>query len=250
LGSLRRADLATVTRPEPLDPAIDGAAKRQARRDRLNNRKKALTAESSARWANAIIAGNDAQYRLARDAQHCHIIGLQAAIAAIEKRLAQPTGHTLTPEQRRARRRAKLPKGYPSQAERFAKQRRLQRLRAELGRVRADWDNNRVHVVEGGKRLAKTRHTLPAAELTPSGWHTRWECARYRIEANGSGDEPSATSPSPSPRMGKSACGCRAPWSIWPTPHAAATSSPVKRCFPTAATSGGPGSPTASPCHT
>jgi hypothetical protein len=42
---------------------------RQVRRDRLNTRKKALTAQSSARWANAIIAGNDDQYRLARDVQ-------------------------------------------------------------------------------------------------------------------------------------------------------------------------------------
>jgi hypothetical protein len=81
VGRLRRADLATVTRPEPLDPAMDEVAKRQARRERLDNRKLALTAESSARWANAIIAGNDAQYRLARDAQHRHIIGLRAAIA-------------------------------------------------------------------------------------------------------------------------------------------------------------------------
>jgi hypothetical protein len=85
MGRLRTADLATVTRPEPLDPAMDEAAKRQARRERLNNRKSALTAESSARWANAIIAGNDARYRLARDAQHRHIIGLRAAI---EKHLA------------------------------------------------------------------------------------------------------------------------------------------------------------------
>jgi hypothetical protein len=45
LGRLRRADLAAITRPDPVDPAIDGAAKRQARRVRLNNRKKALTAE-------------------------------------------------------------------------------------------------------------------------------------------------------------------------------------------------------------
>jgi hypothetical protein len=96
LGRLRRADLAAVTQPEPLDPARDGAAKRQARRDRLNTRKQALTAESSARWANAIIAGNDAQYRLARDAQHRHIVGLRAAITTIEKRLAQPTADTLT----------------------------------------------------------------------------------------------------------------------------------------------------------
>ena len=56
LGRLRRADLAAVSRPEPLDPALDGAARREARRDRLNTRKRALTAESSARWANAIIA--------------------------------------------------------------------------------------------------------------------------------------------------------------------------------------------------
>ncbi|HEX7428914.1 MAG TPA: hypothetical protein VF328_18780 [Mycobacterium sp.] len=50
LGRLRRADLAGVTRPAPLKPTLDGAAKRRARRDRLNNRKRALTAESSARW--------------------------------------------------------------------------------------------------------------------------------------------------------------------------------------------------------
>jgi hypothetical protein len=30
LGGLRRADLAAVTRPQPLDPAIDGEARRQA----------------------------------------------------------------------------------------------------------------------------------------------------------------------------------------------------------------------------
>ena len=185
LGRLRRADLAAVTRPQRLDSAGDGEAKRHARRDRLNTRKKALTAESSARWANAIIAANDDQYRLARDAQHRHIVGLRVAIATIEKRLAQPAADTLTPEQLRARKRAKLSKGYPSQAERFAKQRRLQVLRAELGRVTADRDSHRAHVVEGGKRLAKTRHHLPAAELTVSEWRQRWDCARYRIEANG-----------------------------------------------------------------
>ena len=190
LGRLRRADLAAVTRPQRLDSAGDGEAKRHARRDRLNTRKKALTAESSARWANAIIAANDDQYRLARDAQHRHIVGLRVAIATIEKRLAQPAADTLTPEQLRARKRAKLSKGYPSQAERFAKQRRLQVLRAELGRVTADRHSHRAHVVEGGKRLAKTRHHPPAAELTVSEWRQRWDCARYRIEANGSGDEP------------------------------------------------------------
>jgi hypothetical protein len=34
LGWLRRADLARVCRPLPLDPSMDGAAQRQARGDR------------------------------------------------------------------------------------------------------------------------------------------------------------------------------------------------------------------------
>jgi hypothetical protein len=107
LGTLRRADLAAASRPQLPTPTLDDEARRQARRDRLNTRKKALTAQSSARWANAIIASNDAQYRLARDAQHRHIIGLKAAITTIEKRLAQPTADTLTPEQRKERKKAR-----------------------------------------------------------------------------------------------------------------------------------------------
>jgi predicted transcriptional regulator len=190
LGRLRRADLARVCHPAPLDPSLDGRAKLLVRRDRLNTRKKALTAESSARWANAIIAANDAQYRLARDVQHRHIISLRAAIDTIEKRLAQPTADTLAPEQQKACRKAELPKGYPTQAERFQKQRRLQALRAKLGRACADWDNKRVHVVEGGKRLATTRRHLDAAGLTLPEWRQGWDSARDRIQALGSGDEP------------------------------------------------------------
>jgi hypothetical protein len=163
LGGLRRADLARVCLPVPLDRTLDTAAKRQARRDRLNTRKKALTTQSSARWASAIIAANDGQYRSAHGSQYRHTVGLKAAIATIEKRLTYPTTDTLTPAQRTARRKAGLPKGYATQAERFQKQRRLQCLRAELHRVTADRDCRRVPVVEGGKRLAKSRHNLDAA---------------------------------------------------------------------------------------
>jgi hypothetical protein len=59
-----------------------------------------------------------------------------------------------------------------------------------LGRVAADWENKRVHVTEGGKRLAKTRNNLDAANLTLPEWREEWECARESIEAIGSGAEP------------------------------------------------------------
>ncbi len=173
-----------------MDSGLDGEAKHAVQRDRLNSRKRALTVESSARWANAIIAGNDDQYRLARDAQFRHLIGLRAAIATLEKRLAQPSGDMLCVAQRRQRRQAKLPKGYPTQAERFAKQRRLQVLRAELARVSSDFESGWVRVVEGGQRLATSRHHLDAAGRTETQWRQQWDCARGRIQAKGSADEP------------------------------------------------------------
>jgi hypothetical protein len=172
------------------DPSLDDAGKRQARRDGLNWRKKELTALSSARWANAIVAANDGQYRLSQDAQDRHIAGLRTAIAAIEKRLAQPTSDTLTPEERAARKKGRSLSGCSTQAQRFAKQRRLQSLRAELTRVTADRDAGRVRVTVGGRRLAKTRHSLQATGLNVAAWREAWEAARWRIEAIGSGDEP------------------------------------------------------------
>jgi IS605 OrfB family transposase len=190
LGRLRRADLARVCRPAPLAAGTGDAGQRQARMEELNSRKRGLTALSSARWANAVIAANDAQYRAARDARNRHIAGLRAAIAAIEKRLVQPTADTLTRQERAARRKDRLPRGYATQAERFQKQRRLQSLRAELRRIVADPDGGHVLVTEGGKRLASTRHNLQAAGLTEAQWREAWDVARWRIDAIGSGDEP------------------------------------------------------------
>lgn len=190
LGRLRRADLAAVSRPGVPASGLDAAGRRQARRDGLNFRKRGLTALSSSRWAHAVIAANDAQCKSSRDAQDRHIAGLRAAVTAIEKRLAQPTADTLTREERAARKKRRLPKGYPTQAERFQKQRRLQSLRADLARVTADRDAGRSRVTEGGKRLARTRHNLDAAGLTAARWREAWEAARWRIEAIGSGDEP------------------------------------------------------------
>jgi hypothetical protein len=190
LGRLRRADLARVCHPALLVAGANEAGWRQVRRDRLNQRKQGLTALSSARWANAIITANNAHYRSSREAQGRHTAGPHAAIAAIEKRLAQPTADTLTRQERAARKKARLPRGYATQDERFQKQRRLQSLRAGLRRVAADREAGRVRVTEGGKRLANARHNLEAAGLTVAGWRKGWQAARWRIEAIGSGDEP------------------------------------------------------------
>jgi len=190
LGRLRRADLARVSRSVPLAAGLDEDGKRQARRDRLNSRKAALTAESSSRWASSLIRGNDEQYRLSRDAQTRRIISLRAAISTVEKRLAQPTQDTLTKTEHAERRKARLPRGYVNQAERFQKQRRLQALCSDLGRVMCERDDKTVRVVEGGNRLAKTRHNLAVAGLTLPKWREQWDAARWRIAANGSPDEP------------------------------------------------------------
>jgi hypothetical protein len=118
-----------------------GAAGRRKRQDGANARKRELTALSSARWAHAIIAANDVQYRFSRDAQDRHIASLKAAIETIEKRVAQPTADMLTRAEQAARKKQRLPKGYLTQAERFQKQRRLQSLRAgraDLLRERTD----------------------------------------------------------------------------------------------------------------
>jgi len=189
LGRLRRADLAAVSSPPP-GPGLDAEGRKKDRKDRLNRRKRALTTQSSSRWASAIIKGNDKQCQLARRNQERHAASLRAAISAIESRLRLPASGTLTRAERAARRKNRQPRGYPTQAERYQKQRRLQVLRAELTRVTAALDTGRASITEGGKRLARSRHNLGAAGLTPGQWREQWDGSRWLIQANGSGDEP------------------------------------------------------------
>ncbi|MEU1696407.1 IS200/IS605 family accessory protein TnpB-related protein, partial [Streptomyces hirsutus] len=50
---------------------------------------------------------------------------------------------------------------------------------------RAAWQAGTVHVVRGGKRLARMRHQLPAARLTEPQWRARWEAGRWFLRADG-----------------------------------------------------------------
>ncbi|MFI7699259.1 hypothetical protein [Nonomuraea sp. NPDC049480] len=165
LGALASSDLAVRCR--------DGLAHSA---QRWAERKRELTALSSARWAGAITKASHDQWALARRCQLAHIQSLEAGIATITRRLAVPVGQKGTKD---------APAGYRSRKEWFAKSRRLSVLKDRLAAVRADWQAGRVHIVRGGKRLAGNRHHLEASRLDEAGWRARWEAARWFLQADG-----------------------------------------------------------------
>ncbi|WP_433510783.1 hypothetical protein ACQP2T_43970 [Nonomuraea sp. CA-143628] len=129
-------------------------------------RKRELTPLSSSRWAGSITKASHDQWALARRSGLAHICSLEAAIRTIAHRLAQPIG---------AKGSRKAPGGYRSRREWHAKTRRLHMLTHRLERERADYEAGRVRVVRGGKRLARNRHHLAAAQLTEAEWRDRWQ---------------------------------------------------------------------------
>ncbi|MET8167870.1 IS200/IS605 family accessory protein TnpB-related protein [Streptomyces sp. NPDC005329] len=139
-------------------------------------RKRELTPASSSRWAGSITKATHDQWALARRCQSAHLNNLEAGIRTLEARLSLPVGQKGT---------KKAPGGYRSRREWHAKSRRLRVLEDRLAAVRADRETGTVHVVRGGKRLARTRHHLDAAQLTESAWRGRWEAERWFCQADG-----------------------------------------------------------------
>jgi IS605 OrfB family transposase len=139
-------------------------------------RKRGLTPVSSSRWAGSITKATHDQWALARRCQLAHIASLEAGIRTIAHRLSLPVGEKGS---------KKAPGGYRSTQEWHAKSRRLQILQDRLDRERADREAGILHVVRGGKRLARTRHHLPAAQLTEADWRRRWEAERWFLQADG-----------------------------------------------------------------
>nr|BFE31808.1 hypothetical protein GCM10010200_040590 [Actinomadura rugatobispora] len=139
-------------------------------------RKRELTGVSSARWAGSITKATHDQWALARRAQHAHVQGLESGVRTLEHRLSLPIGAEGT---------RRVPGGYGSRREWFAKSRRLGVLKDRLARERADRDAGIVHVVRGGKRLARLRHHLGDAGLTERRWRERWEARRSFLAADG-----------------------------------------------------------------
>jgi hypothetical protein len=140
------------------------------------DRKRALTGQSSSRWAGSITKATHDQWALARRAQLVHIHTLENAVRMIAHRLSLPVG------QKGSKR---SPGGYRSAAEWFAKTRRLHVLKDRLERERADWTAGRVRIARGGKHLLRTRHNLDAAGLTEAQWRARWQARRRFLQADG-----------------------------------------------------------------
>ncbi|MDX3246944.1 IS200/IS605 family accessory protein TnpB-related protein [Streptomyces sp. ME18-1-4] len=139
-------------------------------------RKRALTNESSSRWAGSVTKATHDQWALARRGQLAHIQSLEAGVRTIAHRLSLPVGEKGS---------KRAPGGYAGRREWHAKSRRLHVLADRLRAARADWEAGRVHVVRGGKRLLNTRHHLDAAQLSEEQWRIRWQAGRRFLEADG-----------------------------------------------------------------
>jgi hypothetical protein len=180
LGSLASADVAWRCRL--------GAAP-----DQRTVRKRTLTGRSSSRWAGSITRTSNDQWQRGLANLTDHRIALRRATRAIRSRLAVPVG----------RRQGRV-RGYATRAERFAKQRRLQRLQAELAEVEGRLAAGRVSVCRGGRRLARLRHAVVGdaaigdsgsnrargkggrrTEITEAEWHARWAAERLFLTADG-----------------------------------------------------------------
>ncbi len=170
LGSLAGRDLAARC----TDGRMDARAKAASRA----TRKKALTAESSSRWAGAITRTNEDQHQLAEQNLRAERASLRARIGRIQARLAVPAAG-----------RSGRVRGYATPAERHAKAIRLRGLQARLTRAERRLEAGAVSVVRGGKALLRTRNNLAATGLTEAAWRLEWEAARLFLTADGEKDK-------------------------------------------------------------
>ncbi|MEB8344223.1 hypothetical protein [Streptomyces endophyticus] len=185
LGALAGADLAERVRIGTVPAALNQRAER----------KKALTSQSSARWAGSITRTSEDQYKLACRALNEHIGSLRQSIRTIEDRLAVAAGTV----ERRGRRTVR---GYTDGSERRAKQQRLQLLKARLRNALRERASGQVRITRGGRALLASRQHLydhieapkPLTEeawrAEREGWGERWAARRLFLTADGEAGAP------------------------------------------------------------
>ena len=170
LGALAGRDLAKR--------CSEGRLSAKEKADSRRERKRALTAASSSRWAGAITRTSEDAFRLALRNLGAERQSLRARIAKIERRLAIRVGE----------RQGRL-RGYATRAERFQKQRRLQVLCDRLAVVDARIQEGRVSVCRGTKALARAHHHLDDAGLSEAKWQEHWRAERLFLTADGEKDQ-------------------------------------------------------------
>jgi hypothetical protein len=184
LGSVYRGELAERIRRGVLDR--DGRTVWRA------ERKQAITAVSSSRWAGAITRTVEDQYQLGMRGLAAHGADLRAAIEVLAARCVLRPGQLASVEANDAgaRHRSRRWRGYRSTAERFTKTRRLAALRRRLAKVEAALTGGNPSMVMGGKRLWRNRHHLDATQMSEQQWRGRWDAARMFLTADGEAGKP------------------------------------------------------------
>ncbi len=178
LGSVYRGELAQRVRLGRLDPRAHAVWRAE--------RKRALTAMSSSRWAGAITRAVEDQYQLGMRGLAAQVADLRAAVEVLEARCVLSPGEVApvedTDTHRRSRRRWR---GYRNTAERFTKTRRLAVLRTRLATAEEALAAGRPSITVGGKRLWRTRNHLETTDMTEQQWRTKWGAARMFLTADG-----------------------------------------------------------------
>jgi hypothetical protein len=153
-----------------------------------SERKRAVTAVASSRWAGAITRTVEDQYQLGMRALSAHAAGLGQAVEVLEQRCALRPGE----QDRLCRSRLRhARRGYRTANERFAKTRRLAELRSRLHVVECDLVAGRPSITVGGKRLWRDRNHLHDGGMSEQQWRASWDARRMFLTADGESGKPS-----------------------------------------------------------
>ena len=179
LGSVYRAELAQRIGLGRLDHKAHAAWRAQ--------RKRALTAVSSSRWAGAITRAVEDQYQLGMRGVAAHVADLRVAAQVLEKRCVLRPGELapVNDDESGRRTRSRRRHGYRSAAERFAKTRRMATLKHRLTIAERALAAGRPSITVGGKRLWRNRNHLDTTDMTEQDWRDRWDAARLFLTADG-----------------------------------------------------------------
>ena len=153
-------------------------------------RKRAVTAVSSSRWAGAITRAVTDQYQLGMRSLASHVRDLKGSIDVLERRCALRPGEREPEDTDGENKYKKRYRGYTNAGERFSKTRRLSNRRQELATTEEQLAAGRPSITVGGKRLWRNRNNLAATTMDETQWRQRWDAKRMFLIADGETGRP------------------------------------------------------------